>query len=242
MPPPKGARTGNDFLEATDADMLVDSELDARGMGSSPTRSDRSSMKRNSTLVRAASRMSFGDTSVPGAVPGYGVDKTPRRAKFEVMETGRKAEVLFVPAGVRMAPAAVAELATKTWKLSSPNLMVQCDAGAVHPAEFVSADLADLPAFESLLSQAREQVAASANRDQNSKWAAQYEADGVAIAMPTQQESEARALHIVNNLLWTKLVTIFTSVIDSAALSNNWIVVDRTTSMSAAAELALEAA
>ena len=40
-------------------------------------------------------------------------------------------------------------------------------------------------------------------------------------------------------LIWQ--VTIFTSVIDSAALSNNWIVIDRTQSMSAAAELALEA-
>ena len=228
----KPTRKGGPSSEMTDAE-LIEAE---RGMTNSWANS--SPNKRSSTMNSRASTVLPGTT----AGPGYGVDKTPRRARFEVLETGRKAECLFVPGGVRLPPASVVELATKTWKLAMPNLIVVCDAGAVHPTEFVSADLADLPAFESLLRQAGEQVAASADRDQKSKWAAAYEADGHGVPVPTPQQREARALHIVNHLLWTKLVTIFTSVIDSAALSNNWIVIDRTTSMSAAAELALEAA
>ena len=245
QPPPARKGGAGASAEMTDAE-VVQSELVERGLAegdsASPSLKKRVTLMRSETAGSSFSRVSTVAAGALATAVAPGMEKTPRRAKFEVLETGRKAEVLFMPGGVRLPPAAVVELATKTWKLPMPNLMVMCDAGAVHPTEFVSADLADLPAFESLLAQAKQQVDASAARDQNSKWAEQYKADGMPVPEPTQQEREARALNIVNHLLWTKLVTIFTSVIDSAALSNNWIVIDRTQSMSAAAELALEAA
>jgi hypothetical protein len=58
-------------------------------------------------------------------------------------------------------------------------------------------------------------------------------------------ERDAFALKIINEVMFTKLVTVFASVLDASAISSktpNWLVVDRISSCSPAAELLLEAA
>lgn len=49
-------------------------------------------------------------------------------------------------------------------------------------------------------------------------------------------------VNVVNKLLFQKLVTVFCAILDAAAMSNNWIIIDRTrpNESSATAELILE--
>jgi len=57
----------------------------------------------------------------------------------------RTAEVLFVPPNYRLTSAKIAEIATKTWKLPQPNLILQCDAGSAHPSQLCTELMLQLP-------------------------------------------------------------------------------------------------
>lgn len=50
------------------------------------------------------------------------------------------------------------------------------------------------------------------------------------------------AISVINQLLYQKLVTVYSAVLDAAQMSNNWIIVDRTKGGSPTAELLLEMA
>ena len=154
--------------------------------------------------------------------------------QFQVKETGRKTDVLFVPVGLRLPAAKVVELATRTWKLTPPNVLLSCDAGTVHPKAFASRELCKLEQFRDLWSQATLQASRHLSHLGDAELGGPSKGgDG---------STDAATLSLVNNVLFQKLTTIFSAVVDSAAMSNNWIVVDRTTSKSPAAELLLEAA
>ena len=47
---------------------------------------------------------------------------------------------------------------------------------------------------------------------------------------------------MINSVLWVKLCTIFSAILDAAAVAENWIVIDRTAAKSPAADLLIEAA
>jgi len=161
--------------------------------------------------------------AAPVPVPGAPVpkDKNATVAHGHVRETGKHAEYLFIPEGQRLAPAKIVDLFTKTWKLQMPNVLLLCDAGSVHPRAFASKKLTELPQFEKIWGEAMKQVTER---------------------IEAGEDSDTAALALVNDVLFEKLVTIFSAVLDSATLSNNWIIVDRINSKSAAAELILEAA
>ena len=53
---------------------------------------------------------------------------------------------------------------------------------------------------------------------------------------------DAETLEVVQQLLFQKLKTVFAAVVEAAAMSNNWIIVDRTQSKSPTAEFLLELA
>lgn len=134
---------------------------------------------------------------------------------------------------------------TKTWKLQLPNLLIMSDAGAIHPTTFVSDEmLRELDAFSGLVKQADHQIKALEEREMRRGHGPARPMGGSSSPGPEDDPLLSRASEgfernerkrlIVNQLMWTKLVTIFTSVVDAAALSNNWIVVDRVNSMSQA--------
>ena len=136
-------------------------------------------------------------------------------------------EVLFVPEGVRLTPQRIVELATRTWKLTLPNVLLTLDAGTAHPRAFASYELCALQQFERIWEEAMLQAQRRRQADQTE---------------PAAEEVRKRALGLVNDVLWQKLVTIFAAALDSAVMSNNWILIDRTSAKSPAAELLLEAA
>lgn len=137
-----------------------------------------------------------------------------------VKETGAKSKCLFIPRGVRMnAPKMTALM--KQWELVPPSVMVSCDAGTVHPKMFAAKKLIELDSFKKHWADALQHA------DRNNTPAGQR---------------EGFALDVINDVIFLKLVTIFSAVLDAASIANNWIVIDRTSAKSPAAEFLIEAA
>ncbi|GMI00909.1 hypothetical protein TrVE_jg7298 [Triparma verrucosa] len=59
---------------------------------------------------------------------------------------------------------------------------------------------------------------------------------------PSSTEISSLQINVINKLLFQKLITVFCAILDAAAMSNNWIIIDRTRAIesSATAELILE--
>ena len=55
-------------------------------------------------------------------------------------------------------------------------------------------------------------------------------------------QKEDFALGVINDVIFLKLVTIFSSILDASEIANNYIVIDRTDSKSPAADILIEAA
>ena len=70
----------------------------------------------------------------PSAPEGRNGNAKCMRARFEGIETARKAELIFMPPGERLLPHQAVDLVTKTWKLPLPNFLLLADAGAVRCA------------------------------------------------------------------------------------------------------------
>ena len=62
------------------------------------------------------------------------------------------------------------------------------------------------------------------------------------LALPAPKCAHVAKANEFNDVLFHKLKTIFASVLDAAAVAENWIVIDRTNAKSPAAELLIEAA
>ena len=96
-----------------------------------------------------------------------------------------------------------------------------CVCVQVHPKMFAAQKLVDLKSFEK-------------------HWAdALLHADANSL---TGDAKNQFALEVINDVIFLKLVTIFSAVLDAAAIANNWIVIDRTSAKSPAAEVLIEAA
>ena len=137
-------------------------------------------------------------------------------AQFTIRETGRVAQVLFQPDGVRLNATKVASLCTNTWKLDPPNTLITCDAGTVHPKSFASKMLTQQPQFKEFWEDAKMQSERA--------------------GLPDDTAKEEFALKVINDVLFLKMVTIFAAVLDAAEIQKNWIMVDRINSKSPAAE------
>lgn len=140
-----------------------------------------------------------------------------------VKEQAKECKMLFVPDGYRLSSAKIDSLIVQ-WGLEEkkPGTLISCDAGTVHPNSFASLELAKLATFDVFWQDALA----------HAKRTGKTEGDAL----------EAFALGVINNVIFLKLCTIFTSIIDAAAIAKNWIVIDRVNSKSPASDLLIEAA
>jgi len=146
---------------------------------------------------------------------------------FFIKEKAKKARAIFVPEDCRLNAAKLKQLFEETWELDpkfdGPSTLISADAGTVHPVQFASQKLVELPQFGVTYTDAKkhtERVIKDAPED----------------------EKKTMALGIVNDVLFLKLKTVFASVLDAAQIAKNWIVIDRINAKSPAAELLFEAA
>lgn len=113
--------------------------------------------------------------------------KGPQCAQCFFKETGRVGNFIFVPDGNRLTPPKLNALMYNTWKLKECNKLLTCDAGTVHPRMFASRNLAQLPKFAQVWSDAQLHA----------------ERAGVEAGEPRLVE----ALNVVNDVIFLKLVT-----------------------------------
>ena len=157
-----------------------------------------------------------------------GAGGNPMLTSFTVRETGTTAQAVFVPDGYRLTPQRMTQLiSSKQWNLPPPNTMISCDGGTVHPKLFATELLAKLPTFASTWDEAR--LHATTARP---GWA----------GCADEAEISEFGLKVINNVIYLKLITIFCSLLEAAATAGWWILVDRTSSKSPAADLLIEAA
>jgi len=160
----------------------------------------------------------------PPPLPPVGEPETQVKvAEMTFKESGRTCGVCFVPDGSRLNTQKLQGLVDQ-WKLAMPNTIISSDGGTVHPKAFASEKLCTLPSLKQFWSDAL------------------LQADRSAVA---KTDREGFALDLINNVMFGKLVTIFASVLDAAAINAkcpNWLIVDRINAKSPAAELLIEAA
>ena len=111
---------------------------------------------------------------------------------------GRKCGACFVPPGMRLNAQKLQTLTEQHWKLAPPNTMIASDAGTVHPKAFASEKLVALPCFAQIFADAR------------------LHGEGVGVA---DEERDTFALNVVNDVIFTKMATIFAAVLDASAIN-----------------------
>jgi hypothetical protein len=162
--------------------------------------------------------------------PGEPPDDMAKVGAFFVKESGTNADVIFIPDGIRLGMIQLQELTEKTWKMKGPNVMVSCDAGTVHPKKFAALPLVQTTkSFDGFWKDALQHTHRALDPAKTGK------------AAPTQDEVDAFGLAVINDVLFLKLVTIFSSILDSAVIAENWLLIDRTGAKSPAADVLLEA-
>ena len=151
-------------------------------------------------------------------------------AQYRHKEPTIRGQALFVKSGKPLAPSETRRLVADAWGLPAPNLVVNLDAGGAHPATLVNKLLLD----KSITGASFEKWRASSAQQVAQRRARAASEEKVEVA---EMEED-----VINELMLQKLTGVFAAVLDAAKLSNNWILVDRTTSSSATAELLLELA
>ena len=68
--------------------------------------------------------------------------------EFIVKQTGQHSNVVFIPDGWPLNHPQLKKLFTGRWQLDAPGMMISIDAGTVHPKQFASRGLVNLPSFE----------------------------------------------------------------------------------------------
>ena len=149
------------------------------------------------------------------------------------------AEVAFLPAK-QLTSQKLSEILHMDWKLPRPNLLVNLDSGATHPSEFANEQLRSLPQFEEWKKYARKQIklpGAAPHRE--------AAPTGAAPASGSQEPEDTDVKDIINGLVFNKMVTVFTALVDASQKTQHFIIVDRTDprfGSSPAADLLLELA
>ena len=142
-------------------------------------------------------------------------------------------------------------------------MLISIDAGSSHPTLLGTKDLCASKAYENWAQEGRQQVEKSqllrrqseeqhkgGEQDQH-KGGEQDQLLGTTHSPPGDGDLEMAKksgpletlqIDVMNKLLFQKLITVFCAILDAAAMSNNWIIIDRTnaTECSATAELILE--
>jgi len=141
-------------------------------------------------------------------------------------------EVVFIPQFSKtISPKDVMDLVQKTWGLTPANMLINCDAGSMHPKALATQKLSAQPQFSTWMEDSEAQL--------------RLKREGTDTSAPVSPTELAEECNIViNQLIFQRLLTIFSAVLDAASLSNNWILINRasSTGSSATAELMLELA
>lgn len=161
-------------------------------------------------------------------LPAGQSDEYIKLGSFFVKERGCACVAMFIPDGKRVTFQQLADVTEKIWRMPGPNVIVSCDAGTVHPKKFAAAPLVKTTnSFKSFWKDALLQADRMIARKEQ---------------VVQDTEREQFALNTINEVLFLRLVTIFSSILDSAVIMDNWILIDRTGSKSPAADVLVEAA
>ena len=142
-------------------------------------------------------------------------------------ETGKTAKVVFCPDGQRLKSDKMELLKTKYWDdiVKDLNVLLACDCGTVHPTMFATLPLTQKPQFKTFWKDARTHAANQGGMGEES-----------------EDEQIKFALNVIRDVIFLRLVTIFSSLLDASDISGHWIAVDRINGPSPSAELLIEAA
>lgn len=137
------------------------------------------------------------------------------------------AKVAFVPPGKMLGPEKVMELVKKTWGLEPPNLLLSLDVGSRHPC-CLATDLL----VQAMRDEGVEEIDALLTDIEK------------AVDKKLESKIKASVTDDLSATLFFKLSQLVAAVLDAAAMTNNWIVIDRTSSTksSPTAELLIEMA
>jgi len=105
---------------------------------------------------------------------------------------------MFIPKGGSLPRSKLRDIVRKAWGLELPNMLVNCDAGAAHPKQLATKMLLELPHFEQWIEDIKT-----------------HNSEG------RTAPGESKDSSVANTLLFQKLITIFSAVVDAAAMSNN---------------------
>jgi len=158
------------------------------------------------------------------------------RAKIVDEETGAAkssviTEFCFVPStGKPMTVKELQDILINKWKLDQPNMIINCDAGSMHPKALATMKLSAQPQFDEWMRQSEAQLKKTMTRDD--------------IDLSNPEVVKEQSNIVINQLIFQRLLTIFSAVLDAASLSNNWIIINRANpaGSSATAEFMLELA
>ncbi|GMH70018.1 hypothetical protein TrST_g14150 [Triparma strigata] len=123
-------------------------------------------------------------------------------------------EFMFVPQGAKHLTAnELVAVVKNKWKLTMANMLINSDAGSMHPKALATKKLSSQPQFNDWMEQSKAQL------------------------MKTQVDSspdfndpevlKEQSNIVINQLIFQRLLTIFSAVLDAASLSNNWIFINR---------------
>ena len=190
----------------------------------------------------------------------------PMCVQLRHIGSSNTAQFCMLPRDYSLQSSKLLDVVKKTWGLTLPNIIITVDAGSAHPMQLATTKLASLPQFQEWLLDARrhrsaqERLASGAAAPAPATPArppVQTSVIGGArnrMVSPTSPapaqppppiEATEEDLGMINTLIFQKLITTMAAVLDAAALSNNWILIDRTSNRSAksaTAELLLELA
>ena len=154
------------------------------------------------------------------------VDEETGAAKSSVV-----CEFCFVPTGGKpMTTKSLQDLIKNKWKLTQANMLINCDAGSMHPKALATMKLSSQPQFDDWMKQSEAQLRKTMN------------SDDIDLSNPEVVREQSNI--VINQLIFQRLLTIFAAVLDAASLSNNWIIINRANpaGSSSTAELMLELA
>jgi len=212
-----------------------DDDLDDNGEGNFGNGIPRSM----SQISRSPSRMHMDDfdhnstTSLEGPVAST---EPMSLARFKMVDEAGAAksniitEIVFIPRNSKpITPKEVFDLITKKWKLTPANMLINCDAGSMHPKALATKKLSAQPQFNQWVEDSKAQLKSKAD-------------DTTMEKNPEELAEECNM--VINSLIFQRLLTIFSAVLDAASLSNNWILINRVNSQgsSSTGELMLELA
>ena len=215
------------------------------GAGFSPT------MAAAAVAVAAAAA-----TAAPVAAEPVAVDEKDKQllkeCKFIARSEGVIKEMLFVPPGMVVTPKKVEAIVKDQWKIPPPNMIVNLDAGTCHPMKLATKLLRDQPQFLGWIKQARGQKLKRRESFRVQRGGGGGGGDGSddgvsdddGTAAFEEEDPRDPASSLVNELIFQKMLEAFSAIVESACMSNNWILFDRTRldGASGTAELLLELA